>query len=128
MAIDLIHDGKSALSDLTDRSPGDGSAATGLPAGDDSGIPQSGLASSLGSDDGAGSLSYHSGLERPVTLSFLPPPPNPAPTDAGLSMPSATATITEEFTGNFAAPPVSGVPVSQVPYSTSVVRSTGLRS
>ena len=110
MAIDLIHDSKSALSELTDRSPDDGSAAGALPASDDSGNPQqTGLASSLGSDDGAATLSYHSGLERPVTVSFLPPPANPAPSDAGPGTPPTGATVTEEFFGNFAAaPPVSG--------------------
>jgi hypothetical protein len=103
MAIDLIHDSKSALSELTDRSPDDGSAAGALPASDDSGnSQQTGLASSLGSDDGAATLSYHSGLERPVTVSFLPPPANPAPSDAGLTTPPTGATVTEEFFGNFA--------------------------
>ena len=128
MAIDLIHDGKAALSDLTDRSPGgtassalgysagdelpsaiaQGDAGSGL-TGDNTANPQTSLAS-LGGEDGAGAPSYHSGLARPVTVSFLPQPTSSAGGDAGLSSAFAAPSFTELFAGGFgdATPPSGG--------------------
>jgi hypothetical protein len=117
MAIDLIHDSKAAVSDLSDRSLGGAaSSALGYSAGDelpsaiaqgdagsgltggDSANPQTSLTSSLGSEDGAGAPSYHSGLVRPVTVSFLPPPANVPGSDAGPGLAFSPPSIPELFT------------------------------
>jgi hypothetical protein len=129
MAIDLIHDSKAAASDLTDRPPGGAaSTALGYSAGDelpsaiaqgdagsgltggDSANPQTSLTSSLGSEDGAGAPSYHSGLARPVTVSFLPPPANAPGSDTGPGLAFSPPSVTELFTGGFgdATPPSGG--------------------
>jgi hypothetical protein len=104
MALDLLHDGKSAVSDLTDRVPDDASPNPGVSPNDDSAnAPQIGLSSALGGDDSNGLPSLHAGLSRPVTISFVPPPVNSTSSDFAASAPLAAATITEEFFANFAA-------------------------
>lgn len=105
MALELIHDRKPAVSDLTDRAPDDASTNSGFSAGDDSAsAAQPGLSSVLGGDDAIGSPSLHTGLSRPVTISFVPPPANPSFNDPAANVPLAAATIGEEFlTGNFAS-------------------------
>jgi hypothetical protein len=129
MAIDLIHDSKAAVSDLSDRSLGgaassalgysagdelpsaiaQGDAGSGL-TGDDTANPQTSLTSSLGSEDGAGAPSYHSGLARPVTVSFLPPPATAPGSDTGPGLAFSPPSVTELFTGGFgdATPPSGG--------------------
>jgi hypothetical protein len=110
MAVDRIHDSKSAVSDFTDRVADDAATNAGISGsgGSTNGL-QTNLTSALGGDDATGSPSLHAGFSRPVTISFVPPSNSAAGEPTG-SAPLAVATVAEEFfPGNFtAASPAPG--------------------